>query len=85
MKRRFLIPLSSIPFLLLPLLSLSSCTKAFEEEGMLEPVAESGKYFLEWPAYSPTIHYDFNKENGRLPLPTKNLPLAGNRYYKVYP
>ena len=76
-------------FFLLAIVALmalsASCTKAFEEEGMLDPVTESGEYFLEWPAYNPTIHYDFNKENGQLPVPTKNLPLAGNKYYKVYP
>ena len=73
----------SLAGLMLMWLSVA-CTSELEE-GMLELASESGEYFLEWPSYNPTIHYDFNKENGQLPVPTKNLPLAGNRFYKVYP
>ena len=66
------------------LLSCSSEPAATPQAELLPLVETTGQTFTEWPAYSPTIHYDFNQENGQLAMPTKNLPLAASKYYKVY-
>lgn len=41
------------------------------------------KTFTSWPKYSPTISYDFNTEN-HIKMPTNDLPLAKEKYAKVY-
>ena len=50
------------------------------------PSGQKGKdldTFTSWSKYSPTISYDFNAEN-RIEMPTKDLPLAKDKYARVY-
>ena len=57
---------------------LLSCAKdepVTEIQGIPYADAQTGTFY-EWPAYNPTIHYDFkeSEDYAKWGMPTKNLP-----------
>jgi len=62
---------------LIILLFSASCSKDDEVSYVLDDEGLAENMFIKWPAYSPTISYDFKTDYPAFAMPIKNLPYNG--------